>query len=518
MSGRLLLKNGFVVDGSGKEGFTGDVLICGEKIEDVSARGISDTSSEVIDASGKIVSPGFIDCHSHSDAYLIIEPDAPSKISQGITTEVNGQCGGSIAPRYGQARLSSDWASLLGERLSWRSLGEYRAVLDNVKPALNTVQFVGHNTLRSSVVGYENRHATAEEIKKMQYLLEQAFDDGGAGLTTGLIYQPGKYADKTEVESLVRLASSKGGIYATHMRSESDELIESAKEVIDLCRAAGIKGVISHLKTYGPRNWHKVDELLDVVGAAVEEGVILGSDRYPYCAAGTDLDVVLPEWAQVGAAAAECVRLKNPEERIKIEDQLNASAHDWSRIMVGGTWSEKTGHASGRFISELGNPGKTVCEILENDLCRTGAFFFEMCEENLNRILSQQWVLPGSDASLRAPWGPLGRDHPHPRAYGTMPEFVKRLLSLGFSIEETVCRMTMRAAQRYNLRNRGIVRKGAYADIVVWEPGVFSSNAAYSSPHQFSSGVDCVVVNGSLTYRGGKFTGRRAGVFLERSV
>ena len=223
---RTLIENGFVVDGTGIPGFRGCVVIEGDRIADV-FEGPVPTGSRaafdaVVDADGRMVTPGFIDAHSHSDAYLVVEPDAPSKLSQGITTEINGQCGGSIAPRYGEARLSGDWASILGERLIWRSLAEYRDVLSAAKPSINTVQFIGHNTLRSSVVGYAGRMASSDELAQMERILACELSDGGWGLTTGLIYQPGKYATSEEVLALAKVASSCGGFYATHMRSEGD--------------------------------------------------------------------------------------------------------------------------------------------------------------------------------------------------------------------------------------------------------------------------------------------------------
>ena len=265
MTMALIIQKGFVVDGSGKPGFYGDVIVEGDKIVDIikpqstqssqrnwgsapdpktlcdplrSLRQKQDGKVTTIDATGCIVSPGFIDAHAHSDAYLILEPDAPSKISQGITTEINGQCGGSVAPRYGEARLSGDWATLLGSRLTWRSLAEYRAVLEAAKPAINTIQFVGHNTLRSSVVGYAGRAATSDELKEMQRLLAESLDAGGWGLTTGLIYQPGKYSTPEEVVALAKVAAERGAFYATHMRSEGDRILEAIDEVIDLVRAA----------------------------------------------------------------------------------------------------------------------------------------------------------------------------------------------------------------------------------------------------------------------------------------
>ena len=320
---------------------------------------------------------------------------------------MNGQCGGSVAPRYGEARLSSDWAAILGERLTWRSLAEYREVLEAARPAVNTVQFVGHNTLRSSVVGYCGRPSTEDELKEMSRLLEESLDAGGWGLTTGLIYQPGKYSTPDEVVALAKVAAAKGGYYATHMRSEGDRILEAIDEVLELVKATGVRAEISHLKTSGRRNWRKIDAVLDKIEAAVADGLLLGSDRYPYCAAGTDLDIVLPDWAQEGAAKAEMERLADPATRARIVAEIDASDRDWSSVMIGGTWHEDNKPYSGKTVAEIlshssRSPGSLVCDILEKDGCKTGAFFFGMSEENLAKIYSMQWIVPGSDASLRA--------------------------------------------------------------------------------------------------------------------
>ncbi len=544
-----LIKNGTIIDGQGTLAFVGDVLVEDDRIVEVIPAGElqnfkTSEPQNLIDASGLIVSPGFIDAHTHSDAYLVIEPDAPSKVTQGITTEINGQCGGSVAPRYGEARLSSDWAAVLGDRLTWRSLAEYREVLAAAKPAVNTVQFIGHNTLRSSVIGYAARAAGDEDLREMSRLLDESLDAGGWGLTTGLIYQPGKYSTPAEVVALAKVAAAKGGYYATHMRSEGDHILEAIDEVIELVKATGIRAEISHLKTSGRKNWHKIDAVLDKIEGAMSEGLLLGSDRYPYCAAGTDLDVVLPDWAQEGGAPAELARLQIANLRSQIIEEINALDRDWSTVMIGGTWAEENKRYSGKTVAEIlgletldfrpglassvssplkssvlslkSSPGELITSILLADGCKTGAFFFGMSEENLAKIYSRPWIVPGSDASLRAPWGPLGLDHPHPRAYATMPEFYRRVRALGFSREETVARMTSVIADRFGIRGRGRIEKGAYADLVIWNEAEFKAKATFTDPHQFTGGVKAVMTNGVISYCDGKFTGNRGGRFLER--
>lgn len=544
-----LIKNGTIIDGQGTLAFVGDVLVEDDRIVEVIPAGElqnfkTSEPQNLIDASGLIVSPGFIDAHTHSDAYLVIEPDAPSKVTQGITTEINGQCGGSVAPRYGEARLSSDWAAVLGDRLTWRSLAEYREVLAAAKPAVNTVQFIGHNTLRSSVIGYAARAAGDEDLREMSRLLDESLDAGGWGLTTGLIYQPGKYSTPAEVVAFAKVAAAKGGYYATHMRSEGDNILEAIDEVIELVKATGIRAEISHLKTSGQKNWHKIDAVLNKIEGAMSEGLLLGSDRYPYCAAGTDLDVVLPDWAQEGGAPAELARLQIANLRAQIIEEINALDRDWSTVMIGGTWAEENKRYSGKTVAEIlgletlefrpglassvssplkssvlslkSSPGELITSILLADGCKTGAFFFGMSEENLAKIYSRPWIVPGSDASLRAPWGPLGLDHPHPRAYATMPEFYRRVRALGFSREETVARMTSVIADRFGIRGRGRIKKGAYADLVIWNEAEFKAKATFTDPHQFTGGVKAVMTNGVISYCDGRFTGNRGGRFLER--
>ena len=500
----VLIRGGLVVDGTGREAFPADVLVEGDRIAAVLPRPNPGPLPKVpeIDATGSLVTPGFIDAHAHSDAYLLIEPDAPSKLSQGITTEINGQCGGSVAPRYGAARLSSDWASMTypgGDGRpgpTWRSMAEYRALLEQVRPAINTVQFVGHNTLRSSVIGYDPVRATPETLRAMENLLARELDDGGWGLTTGLIYQPGKYSDAAEVTALARVAAARGGFYATHMRSEGDAIDEAIDEVLALVRATGIRAEISHLKTSGKRNWCKIDGVLAKIQRAVDAGELLGSDRYPYCAAGTDLDVVFPDWAGEGGVAAEIERLADPETRARIAAEIDAQDRDWSTVMIGGTWSPATRTCSGKRINELVSGWRASAPASPGTI---------------------------SDASLRAPWGPLGKDHPHPRAYGTMPRFFRLLTGRVeghariCSREEAVRRMTSVPAARFGIRDRGVVKPGAYADLAVWREENFRENVTYMSPHAFAAGMETVLVNGVVAYRDGAFMEKRSGNFLARN-
>jgi N-acyl-D-amino-acid deacylase len=535
----LIIRGGRVVDGTGAPERRADVGVAGDRIAAVGdlagAAGLRE-----LEAAGCVVAPGFIDAHAHSDAYLLLEPDAPSKLAQGITTEVNGQCGGSAVPRLGQARLSSDWASQTypshtseGVRMNsapgptWTTVASYRELFEAVRPALNTVQFIGHNTLRAGVMGYAPQAAAPEQVAVMRRRLEQALDEGGWGLTTGLLYQPGKYAAAEEVTQLARAAAEKGGLYATHMRSEGDQLLESVADVLALSRETGIQVQISHLKTSGPANWHKIDALLEMIGRARAEGVNVQADRYPYTAAGTDLDVVLPDWASAGGRDAILANLRDEGTRARVETELNAEGRDWSAVMIGGGWSDGVRAFSGRTVAEaaaaLGlTPGETVCRFIDWDDTRTGAFFFGMCDANLRRICAQPWLMPGSDASLRAPWGPLGADHPHPRAYGTMPRFLRLMTGRveGFArlcgLEEAVRRMTGLPAQTFGLRGRGVLAADAFADIAVFDEQAFCDTATYARPHLFAAGLRQTIVNGAVSFDNGAFTGQRRGRFLTR--
>ncbi len=531
----LILAGGTVLDGTrGARPLRADVGVRGGRIAAVGDLATAEAAAR-IEAAGCLVTPGFIDAHSHSDAYLLLEPDAPSKLSQGITTEVVGQCGGSAAPALHDLCLASDWAAMVYPRLAqgggrqrpasepgptWRTVSDYRALWEQVRPAMNARLYVGHNTLRKGVMGYAPRPADAGEVAHMVRNLEQALDEGASGLSTGLVYQPGKFAVPAEVLALARAAAAKGAGYATHMRSEGDRLLEALDEVLDLARATGIRTQISHLKTALPQNWHKLDAALERIERARGEGLCLHADRYPYTFGATELDIVLPGWASAGGGEAILRNLDDAAIRARVIAELDASGIDWAGVIVGGCWSAASKLYCGMRLSDAARqrgetPGAAAVWLIREGQAKTGAFFGGMSEENLRRIYRQPWVAVGSDASLRAPHGPLGADHPHPRAYGTMPRFFRMATDEGLmDAAEAVHRMTGLTAEAFGIRDRGRIVAGLCADLAVWDPAAFDSAATYAEPHCFAVGMRQVVVNGTLTFDNGRFTGRRNGVIV----
>ncbi|MBQ9693728.1 MAG: amidohydrolase family protein, partial [Kiritimatiellae bacterium] len=416
----FIFRNATVFDGSGAPPKVQDVGITHDRITAVGDLSATQGDYER-DVTGLWLTPGFIDAHTHSDAFLLLEPYAPSKLTQGVTTEIGGQCGGSAAPRLNNARLPSDWEAqtypprpgqpALGP--NWTTVADYRLCFEVARPATNFILFAGHNTLRKGVMGDAPKAASPAEIAGMIHNLEQALDEGAWGLSTGLVYHPGVHSQPEEVLALATACAKRGGHYATHMRNEGDTLLEALDEVLSLTRTTGIRTQISHLKTSGRRNWHKLPAVFDKIEQAQAEGFRVYSDRYPYLSAGTDLDIVLPDWASAGGNAAILERLDDPRLCGRIAAEIDASGRDPDTIMIGGTWTPETRVCSGKTVREIMQAtcrtmGTVITWILRTDRSRTGAFFFGMCEENLLNILKQSWVMPGSDASLRAPWGVLG--------------------------------------------------------------------------------------------------------------
>ncbi len=514
----LKISNGLVYNGTGAPPFYADIGVNGDRIcavGDLSAA----LAETVIDAADRMVCPGFIDVHSHSDAYLLIEPAASSKLFQGITTEICGNCGASAAPRFGGSRMPSDWREKTypGE---WQSVAEYRALLEKTQPGPNVALLIGHNAVRASVMGYANRSATEQELQAMRDLLERALDQGGCGLSSGLMYAPGMFAPAWEIEALAAVVARRGGIYTTHMRSESDRLLEAVRETLDLGRRTGCRVQISHLKAARKADWDKLGSVLDAIRRARGQGVDVAADRYPYTAGATELDVILPAWAVEGGTEAILARLRDPELRWRLHAELRRSVDDGQDIMIGRTVHPDNRAYSGRFLRDIAHdlgqdPVETALRLIEADQLKTGAVFFGMSEANMWRVLAEPYVMLCSDASLRATQGPLSQDHPHPRNYGAFPRFLRAALDgKTVSPSEAVRKMTSLPADQFKLVRRGRLAVGCFADIVVIDPRQVRDLATYAQPHQYARGVESVAVNGVLTLHQGQWSNRRAGRFL----
>ena len=513
-------RGGTGADGLGGEPVRADVGVAGERVAAVGDLSRA-AAREEFDATGLLVCPGFIDAHTHSDAYLLVEPGAPSKIRQGVTTEITGNCGASAAPRWPGYAMPSDWLEQTYPG-DWRSVAEYRALLAAQRPAVNSAMLIGHRAIRAAAMGIEPRAATRDEIAKMCELLDQALEEGGAGLSTGLVYAPAMHARPDEIAALAKVVARRGGIYATHMRSEGGQLLEAIDEALDVARASGVRLQISHLKTAGRANWGKLDAALEKIRAAQAEGIEVAADRYPYTASCTDLDVILPEWASQGGRAAILARLREAGTRERIRGEMAAARDDryWEGVWVGSTRHSENAAFAGKPLGVAAeawkmHPLDAALRLMDTDELFTGGIFFGMSEENLWRILAEPWTMIGSDASIRAPWGPLSHDHPHPRAYGTFGRFMRAALDgKSVSVGEAVRKMTSLPAEQFRLKDRGALSVGAFADVVAIDPKAFRDLATYEKPHQFCEGILAVWVNGVLTLRGGQETGLRAGRYL----
>ncbi len=516
----LKILNGTIHDGSGGTPFEADLAIENGKIRAIGALEALE-ADETIDATGCIVSPGFIDVHTHSDAYILLEPEAPSKVHQGVTTEVVGNCGASAAPLLGESRLPSDWTAHTYPG-KWSTVASYRALLEEVVPGVNIALLAGHNTIRAGVMGYAPRVATQEECQLMVYRLEQAMEEGACGLSTGLVYNPGRFAATSEVNALAAVAAARHGIYASHMRSESSKLLQAIDETLGFGRATGVRVQISHLKAYGQANWGLLEPAIERIQAAQAEGMCVFADRYPYTASCTDLDIIFPSWAVAGGPDAMLARLRDEVQRKRLLQDLQDGHDDayWRSITIGSTVHPENRDFTGQPLWEVAeslalHPAEAALLVAERDELRTAAFFHGMCEKNLLRVLAEPYVMIGSDASLRAPEGPLSHDWPHPRAYGTFPRFLRMALDGNtVPLPEAIRKMTALPAEAFRLKQRGLLLEGYAADVVVFDPNQVRDQSAFDRPHALPDGIRHVFVNGVAAVRDGRPTHLRKGRFL----
>lgn len=516
----ISIVNGIVVDGSGGRPYAADIGISQGRIGFIGKT--APPARKVIDAAGRHVAPGFIDMHSHSDFSLLANPRLESKIRQGITTEVIGNCGDSAAP------LLRDQLGLVDERnpvagygirRDWLSMADYLARVRRQGTALNIVALVGHNTVRAAVMGYAGRAAGHTEMDHMQTLVARCMNEGAKGLSSGLIYPPGCYAHQDELVALARVVAERGGFYAIHMRSEGERLVESVAETITIGEQAGVPMQISHHKATGENNWGKVNDTLALIDAANERGLDVSADQYPYTASSTDLTSMLPYWMLEGSVADVLGRLQNPTIRQRLKNEIRLRPGYFANTWI----SQCKGQAAyeGMNLESLGTENKkepldAVLDLLIQEETYVKIVSFSMSEKDIHTVMRHPRVMFGTDGEALASDGPMRKGKPHPRAYGTFPRILgkyvreEKVLPLASAIHK----MTALPARRLGLYDRGKIAEGYRADITVFDSGVIRDTATFTDPHQYPVGIDAVLVNGQCVVSAGTCTGCLPGMVL----
>lgn len=510
-----LIRGAEVIDGSGRSPFRADVLVGEGKILRLGE--ISFPGIRTVEGEGKWLLPGFIDTHSHSDFFLLRNPSAESKILQGVTTELAGQCGGSAFPLLGE-KLERVRAQNPGLEIGWDDLDGYRRTLARGGHALNLASLTGQGNLRGSVLGYADRPATAAELSRMRGLLEKSLVQGSRGISTGMPYPPGAYTPEAELEELLRVVAGFGGIWAIHLASEGDGLLDALETTLALARRTGVRLQVSHLKAAGRKNWGKMKPALEMLAAARAEGMETVCDRYPYTAGCTDLDILLPAWAWEGGEAAELARLADPETRLRLEAEIGEK--DWDGVIIASAPGTGEETLRGKSMTDLAReqgapPGRVLLDVLARRQLRVEAFFFGMSETNMNMVMETPFCFPASDASARPLAALPGEGSPHPRAFGTFSRFLEKFVLTGkISPAQGVARITGLPAAWLGLRDRGRVAEGLAADLVLLDPARLRDRADYAQPRRPPEGIEAVLVNGIPVVREGEPTGALPGVFL----
>ena len=522
----LIIKNGVLVDGTGIAGRVTDIGVRDDKIIYI-GNVINHPDSEVIDATGCIVAPGFIDIHSHSDFFWLASPESESKIHDGVTTEICGNCGISAFPLKGQLLENKKKGfSKFGLDINWQTADDFFTSANEAKSSINRGFLVGHGNIRACVLGYEDREPDSKELAAMEQELREAMESGAFGMSSGLVYPPGCYAKTDELITLCRIVREYNGIYATHMRDEGDKVEDALSETIDISKKSGVSTQVSHIKTWGEKNWWKIDKIESLLANARAEGIEITCDRYPYTAAATDLDIILPDWVYEGGAAEEKKKLGDPLYRERIIKEMKReglSQKFWGTIMISSVFNKDKRGYEGKTIAEISStlnvpPLEFVLDLLYEEDCRVGVIFFNMSEENLARILKWDFVMAGSDSSLRSLKGVLNYGKPHPRAYGTFSRVIRKYVNETsiLSIEEAIYKMTGLPAQKLGLKDRGVLKEGGFADITIFDKETISEQTTFSDPHKYSTGIKHVLVNGRLTINNGKHESVTNGVVLRK--
>ena len=524
----VVIRNGRVVDGTGNPWFRADVAITGDRIERVDrGRLVGREATTIIDAEGMCVCPGFIDMHAHPDLTILYKEVQDYKLRQGVTTEVSGNCGFTAAPLNPETRdLLKRYVAFItppsGVSWQWSSFSEYLDAVRSSGPATNLAPLVGHGTVRIAVMGFERRAPTSDEMERMKELVEEAMEAGAFGLSTGLVYVPGNYAETQEIVELAKVASRYGGLYATHMRNEGDHLIESVQEAIEIGWQADLPVQISHHKVSGQANHGKIQESLALLQRTRDKGLDVTADQYPYIAGSTTLQSVLPPWSQEGGVDSVISRLNDVESRGRIREELLDATGETRMgaglggIIISSVATEANQRLIGLSITEIGDLRNqdavdVVFDLLVEEECAVGIVAFMMSEDDVRSVMAHPTTMIGTDG-LFAP------GNPHPRVYGTYPRILGRYVrGKGLlTMEEAVRKMTSFPAQKLGLASKGVIRPGADADIVIFDPATVIDKATFQHSRQYPVGIEYVLVNGQVCVERGEFTGRTAGRVLAR--
>lgn len=526
----LIIRNGHIIDGTGSPWYAGDVAVRDGHIAAIGDLS-RDSAKQIIDAHGMVVAPGFIDMLGQSELTILVDPRLPSKIYQGITTEITGE-GESVAP-LDSAMLAENAPTYrhYGITADWRTLGQYFARLEKQGAGINIGTYVGATSVREMVLGYDDRAPTADELRRMQDLIVRAMEDGALGVSTALEYPPAPYAKTDELIALASTAARYGGIYATHMRSEGEAESAALAETFRVAREAHIPVEIFHLKTAGKANWGHMPRVVARIDSARRAGLDVSADTYAYTAWENTFSAFVPPWAHDGGNAKLIERLQDRATRARIRKDMLTPTTAWDN-----EWQEIAGPHD-VLITAVNNPsllpiqGKrldeiaamwhedainTLFDILVRDSAQTSVAVFGMSEPDVRLALEQPWVSIDNDASGTSPDSILGQEHPHPRAYATFPRILRKYVREAhlLTLPEAIRKFTALAAQREHLVDRGVIKRGMWADLVVFDPDSVRDVATYEKPNQLSVGMRWVLVNGVPVIADGKMTGARPGRIL----
>jgi dihydroorotase/N-acyl-D-amino-acid deacylase len=527
----ILILNGHIVDGTGSPWYAADVGIRNGRVASIGKLAGS-AAKQTIDAGGRIVAPGFIDMLGQSELTVLVDPHLPSKIFQGITTEITGE-GGSAAP-LNDAIVKADQVDYDHFKLTpdWRTFAQYFARVEKQGIGINMAHFVGATQVRRMVLGDADKQPTAAELERMKALVREAMAQGAVGLSTSLQYPPAPYARTEELVALAAEAAKYGGVYATHMRSEAGSVLEALDEAIRIGREAKIPVEIWHVKAAGKRNWGRMKEIVAKIDAARRDGVDITADTYAYPAWFNSFSAFIPPWAHDGGDEQLLVRLKDPQARERIKKEMLSPDdkgwdNEWQEIpgpeavLIGAVQNPELKSIQGKTLAEIAtlwkmDPIDTIFEILIKDHVFTYVAVFGMSEPDVALAVAQPWVSFNNDSQGTAPTGLLGQEHPHPRAYGTFPRVFRKFVREDklLSLEEAVRKMTALPASKMRLADRGVLKAGMWADVVVFDPETIADLATFAQPNQLSAGMDYVLVNGVPVIAGGKATNALPGKVL----